>query len=66
MTGTVKKWDEMKKFGFIRADGAGADFFFHFSETNIPLSEIKTGLRVEFDETESPRGLRAGNVRFIE
>lgn len=65
MTGIIKKWEPNKKFGFIRADGAGADFFFHLSECVLPLAEITTGRRVEFDETETSRGLRAVNVRAI-
>lgn len=66
MTGTIKKWDDVKKFGFIRADGAGADFFFHASECAIDKNEIAVGIRVEFDPTETPRGLRAQNVRHVE
>lgn len=65
MTGIIKKWDALKKYGFVRADGAGADFFFHLSETIIPEDEIRQGLKVEFEETETTKGLRAVNVRLV-
>jgi CspA family cold shock protein len=61
-TGTIKRLQRDKGFGFIR-DGAGQDFFFHRSSVQGDFDGLREGQRVNFEEEPSPKGLRAGNVR---
>ena len=65
-TGTVKWFNAAKGYGFIKQDGGGDDVFCH--HTAIQGSGYRTlteGQRVEFDITQGPKGLQAGNVRAV-
>jgi CspA family cold shock protein len=61
-TGTIKKVQLDKGFGFIR-DASGQEFFFHRSSVQGNFEELWEGQRVSFDEEPSPKGPRAGNIR---
>jgi CspA family cold shock protein len=61
-TGTIKRLQRDKGFGFIR-DTSGQDFFFHRSAVQGDFDSLREGQRVSFEEEPSPKGLRAGNVR---
>ncbi|MEW6716245.1 MAG: cold-shock protein [Chloroflexota bacterium] len=60
--GTVKWFNNSKGYGFIERD-AGGDVFVHF---NAIVSEgfktLDEGQRVEFNVTQSPKGLQAQDV----
>jgi CspA family cold shock protein len=65
VTGTVVRYDDVKGFGFIDAtDGSGkTGIFFHRS---IIGNEMPApGMEVEARVSESDRGLRAEEVRFL-
>jgi len=64
--GTVKWFNEAKGFGFIAQEN-GDDVFVHFSAIEGQgFKSLADGDRVEFDVTQSPKGLAATNVRKIQ
>jgi CspA family cold shock protein len=64
VTGTVKRYDAEKGFGFIAQDGGGDDVFVHRS--TLGYETIDRGDRVEFRLGHGPKGARAEQVRVIE
>ncbi len=66
-TGVVKRFDEKKGFGFIVAnDAPDKDIFVHYSDVvGEGFKTLAQGDEVEFDLIESPKGLKAVNVRKI-
>ena len=63
-TGTVKKYDQSKGFGFIESE-EGEDLFVHVSGLRVDLKEqgLRQGLRVQFDVQYDVKGDRAINVK---
>lgn len=62
-TGTIKKFDPNKHYGFINCDRTNKSIFFHM--TNLLNGIIPhEGDRVIFTIEESDRGLRANNIRI--
>lgn len=65
MKGKVKMFDAKKGYGFIRAED-GSDVFFHYS--SLVMDGFKTanpGDEVEFDVSNTEKGLRASNVKIV-
>ena len=63
-TGTVKWFNNAKGYGFIVLDGGGDDVFCHHSAIEgSGYKSLNEGQKVEFEVTEGPKGLQAGNVR---
>lgn len=60
--GTVKFFNEEKRFGFIKHDGTGKETFVH---ANGLIDQIQADDRVEFDVQEGKKGLNAVNVKRI-
>lgn len=60
LTGTIKKWEEDKGWGFIEGDD-GEDYFVNM--TNVRKGQrMRLGIRVKFDYTQTQRGIEAENV----
>ncbi len=62
--GTVRKLVSDRGFGFITADD-GKDYFFHRDglDATMDFDRLTGGEKVTFDVQNSPKGLRAINVR---
>lgn len=66
MKGKVLRFNKNKGFGFIKGED-GNDIFFHYSQLVMDgFKDIAEGSDVEFDLEESPKGLRANNVKKID
>jgi len=62
--GTVKRFDTEKGFGFLSADGGGADVFVHWTAIvdDGGFRTLEQGQRVEFDVVQGDRGPQAADV----
>jgi cold shock protein len=58
--GTVKFFNEVKKFGFIACPDDGKEYYVHIKDISEPLKEGDT---VTFDLQEMKRGPQAVNVK---
>ena len=60
LTGTLKRWEQGKGWGFIEGDD-GEDYFINVA--NVRKGQhMKIGLRVKFDYDQAQRGMEAENV----
>ena len=64
-TGTVKWFNEEKRFGFITPDEGDQDFFVHQSGLAGGLHSLEEGAKVSFDTEESDKGPKAVNVQAL-
>ena len=65
-TGTVKRFNKIKGYGFITADIGETEVFVHFSEVEIAgYKELKEGQRISYVLAEGERGPFATNVTII-
>ena len=63
-TGTVKWFNDEKRYGFITPDEGGKDLFVH--ATGIAQgTSLQEGAKVEYESADSDRGPKAINVRVI-
>ncbi len=63
MTGTIKRVQADKSFGFITPDGGAKDVFFHSSNlVDVTFDQLHEGDKVTFETEESEKGPRATNV----
>ncbi len=61
--GVIKWFDNKKGFGFIAQDEGGQDVFVHFSVVKGEgFKTLDEGDRVEFEVTQSDKGLKASSV----
>jgi CspA family cold shock protein len=66
-TGTVKRFNKIKGYGFITPDGGDAEIFVHFSEVQTPgYRELKEGQRVSYTQAQGDRGEFAKEVKIID
>lgn len=66
MKGIVKKFDKDKGFGFITGED-NHDYFFHYSQLMMEgFKTAEVGQHVEYEATETPKGLRANNISFVD
>ena len=65
-TGTVKWFNEEKRFGFITPDEGGRDLFVHFSGINGDgYRSLTEGAKVNYEEENGDKGPKAVNVTKI-
>lgn len=64
--GTVKWFDEEKRYGFIRSDVGGKDYFAHITDVEDIGRSLEKGERVEFEIAQTERGLKATNIRLLQ
>ena len=62
-TGTVKWFNEDKRFGFITPDDAGEDLFVH--QSGLRTIGRSRRARVSFDAEQGDKGPKAVNVREL-
>jgi len=63
--GTIARLTD-RGFGFISREGEDKDLFFHANELQgVDFKDLKEGDQVEFEVTESPKGLNATNVTRV-
>lgn len=61
--GTVKWFNDAKGYGFITRPEVGDDVFVHFSSIQSEgFRTLSEGDEVEFEVTQTDRGLQASNV----
>ena len=60
LTGTIKKWEECKGWGFIESDD-GEDYFINIANVK-KAQRIRFGIRAKFDFTQTQREIQAENV----
>ncbi|MGW1072898.1 cold-shock protein [Streptomyces sp. NPDC002537] len=64
-TGTVKRFDTDKGYGFIKYDEDDREIFVHHSDIDIAdCRSLEGGQFVEFAVTENEQGVKAENVRI--
>ncbi len=63
--GTVKWFNDAKGFGFITSE-SGQDVFVHYTAIKADgFRTLKEGAAVEYDLSETPKGLQASNVTLV-
>ena len=64
--GVVKWFNAAKGYGFIQRTN-GEDVFVHFTAIQAEgYKSLNDGQKVEFEVTQSPKGLQASNVTAVE
>jgi len=64
--GTVKRFNDAKGYGFIRA-ADGQDVFVHYSSIlNAGFRTLSVGQLVDYEERQGPRGLLAVDVSPVQ
>jgi CspA family cold shock protein len=66
-TGTVKRFNKIKGYGFIAPDDGGDEVFVHFSEVQMSgYKELKEGQRIRYELQKGDRGEFATKVEIVE
>jgi CspA family cold shock protein len=62
-TGTVKRFNDAKGFGFITPDDGGEDLFAHFSEIRAEgFKTLQENQKVSFEVKQGPKGKQASTI----
>ncbi len=65
-TGTVKRFNKIKGYGFIKPDSEDKEVFIHFSEIQTEgYKDLAVGQRVRYNLVMSERGECAKQVEII-
>ena len=63
-SGTVKWFNEEKRFGFITPDEGGQDLFVHQTGIADGASSLPDGAKVSYEAEEGPKGPKAVGVKI--
>jgi CspA family cold shock protein len=63
-SGTIKFFNSVKGFGFIKPDNGDKEIFFHFSGLLCDKGAIKDGVKVSFKSSKGERGLFAAEIEL--
>jgi len=65
-TGTVKRFNKIKGYGFIKPDDVDTEVFVHFSQVQTEgYKELKEGQRISYELEKGERGEFATKVVVI-
>lgn len=65
-TGTVKRFNKIKGYGFITPDNGGSEIFVHFSQVQMSgYKELHEGQRISYELEKGERGEFATKVEII-
>jgi CspA family cold shock protein len=64
-TGTVKWFNEEKRYGFITPDDGGHDLFVHQTALADGARSLSDGAKVEYESEDGPKGPKAVNVKLV-
>jgi CspA family cold shock protein len=64
-SGTVKWFNDEKRFGFITPDDGGQDYFVHQTALLDGARSLPDGAKVEFEPEQGPKGPKAVNVKLV-
>ena len=65
-TGTVKRFNKIKGYGFITPDKGGDEVFVHFSQIQLAgYKELIEGQRISFKLENGDRGKFATDVQLL-
>jgi CspA family cold shock protein len=65
-TGTVKRFNKIKGYGFIAPDKGSNEVFVHFSQIQLAgYKELKEGQRIGYKLENGDRGEFATNVQLL-
>jgi CspA family cold shock protein len=65
-TGTVKRFNRIKGYGFIKPDDSDIEVFVHFSQIQTAgYKELKEGQRVNYELEKGDRGEFATKVSIL-
>ncbi len=66
-TGTVKRFNKIKGYGFIEPDGGGKEVFVHFSEIELAgYKELQPGQCISYELKHGEKGEYATKVKIIQ
>jgi cold shock protein len=63
-TGTVKWFNEEKRYGFITPDDGGQDLFVHQTALTDGARSLPDGAAVEYEAEEGAKGPKAVDVKL--
>ncbi|MGC5016848.1 cold-shock protein [Streptosporangium sp. DT93] len=64
--GRLVRFDEARGYGFITPQSGGSDIFMHANEFLSDKQLLQPGTLVEYETSQSERGLRATAVRSVD
>ncbi len=65
-TGTVKRFNKIKGYGFITPDDSDTEVFVHFSEVEIAgYKELQVGQRISYELQTGEKGEFATKVKIL-
>jgi CspA family cold shock protein len=65
-TGTVKRFNKIKGYGFITPDDSDTEVFVHFSEVeSAGYKELQVGQRVSYELSKGDKGEFAAKVKVL-